>query len=97
MVLKSVGVLSCAKLMGAMYAIMGLIFGAFMTLASLAGVAASKQGGDAGALAIGAGAIVIFPILYGIGGFVGGLISAFVYNVVAGLVGGIEFDFVSRT
>ena len=40
----------------------------------------------------GAGAIVILPILYGGLGFVATLIAAWVYNVVAGIVGGIELD-----
>jgi hypothetical protein len=99
MVLKSVGVLSVAKLMGVMYAAMGLIFGAFMSLFSLVGAIAAQQqhqGGEIAALAFGVGSIVVLPIFYGIMGFVGGLISAFIYNLVAGVVGGIEFDFVPR-
>ena len=41
---------------------------------------------------LGVGAIVFFPILYGCMGFVATLIGAWLYNVVAGLVGGIEMD-----
>jgi hypothetical protein len=41
---------------------------------------------------VGIGAIIIFPILYGCIGFVATLVAAWLYNVVAGLVGGIEME-----
>lgn len=88
--IRSIGVLSCAKLMGALYAILGLIAGAFMTLFSLAGAALSDNGNGAAALGLGAAAIVVIPIMYGIAGFIGGLIMGFFYNVVASVVGGVE-------
>ncbi len=37
---------------------------------------------------------VIFPILYAVFGFIGGVIAAFIYNLVAGWTGGIEFTLV---
>lgn len=39
---------------------------------------------------IGLVGIVLFPILYGVGGFIGGLLSSVIYNFVASMVGGIE-------
>jgi hypothetical protein len=95
MVLKSVGVLSCAKLMGVMYAAMGLIFGAFVSLFSVLGavVAQQEQGANAlGAVVFGVGSVIFLPIIYGIMGFIGGIISAAIYNVVAGVVGGVELN-----
>jgi hypothetical protein len=95
MVLKSVGVLSCAKLMGVMYAAMGLIFGAFVSLFSVLGavVAQQEQGANAlGAVVFGVGSVIFLPIIYGIMGFIGGIISAAIYNVVAGVVGGEELN-----
>jgi hypothetical protein len=41
---------------------------------------------------IGVGAIVFFPILYACIGFIGALIAAWLYNLVAGMVGGIELE-----
>jgi hypothetical protein len=35
---------------------------------------------------------VLFPILYGVMGFIFTLIAAWIYNGVAGMVGGIEID-----
>ena len=43
MVLRSVGVLSAGKLMGLLYAVLGLIFGGFFSLLSLAAGAANSR------------------------------------------------------
>jgi hypothetical protein len=93
-VLKRVGVLSCGKIAGVLYALIGLIAGAFMALFSLvgAGLAASSGSGDAWGALFGVGAVIILPILYGVLGFIGGLITAFLYNLIAGWIGGIEIE-----
>ena len=41
---------------------------------------------------MGVGAVIVFPILYGLMGFVATLIAAWLYNVAAGVVGGVEVD-----
>ena len=93
MIIKQVGPLSCAKISGGLYAVLGLIAGCVLTLAALTGAfgAASSQAGGVGAM-IGAGAIVVLPVLYGCLGFLAALVGAWLYNVLAGLVGGIELD-----
>jgi hypothetical protein len=40
---------------------------------------------------IGAILAIFFPILYAVGGFIGGIVFAFIYNLVAKWTGGIEF------
>jgi hypothetical protein len=40
----------------------------------------------------GVGAVVIMPILYGIMGAIGGAIGAILYNVFAGMVGGVALN-----
>jgi hypothetical protein len=37
-------------------------------------------------------AVIATPVFYAVAGFVGGAIMAFLYNLVAGWVGGIELD-----
>ena len=96
MELKSVGVLSCAKVLGALYAAMGLIFGALVSLMSILGAAMGDGQGGLSSMVFGAGAIILLPIFYGIGGFIGGAISAALYNLVAQFVGGLELEFGSR-
>jgi len=100
MVLKSVGVLSAEKIMGVLGAFGGLIGGAFMALISLLG-GVVQQGGHGNAaipaLFVGVGAIVFLPILYGIFGFIGGMIYALLYNLAAGVIGGLELEIEPRT
>ena len=93
MVIKRIGPMSCAKITGTLYAAMGLVFGAIFSLLALAGGSAPDNSDAAGLGAmIGVGAIIIFPILYGCIGFVATIIAVWLYNVMAGLVGGIEMD-----
>src|SRR5262245_57649514 len=94
MVLKSIGVMSAAKVVGVLYAVMGLllglVFGALFSL--IPAMATGREGDVPGWLApmFGFGAIIFMPVLYGICGFVGGAIAALVYNALAGIIGGLE-------
>ena len=93
MVIKSVGAVSCAKVAAVLYGGMGLIVGALISLVSLAGgFASTDAGGAVFGVLFGMGAIVLLPILYAVLGFVVTLIGAWLYNVAAGAVGGIEID-----
>ena len=94
MVIRRVGPLSLAKVTGVLYAIIGLFFGGIMSLFSMVGSAFAPQGSDAGfmGMAFGVAAIVILPIFYGILGFVFSLIGAALYNVIAGMTGGVEIE-----
>ena len=97
MVIKRVGPLSCAKIAGTLYAILGLIIGGIFSLIGMAGAFASTDSSNSpfgpmfGAI-MGVGAIIVFPILYGVAGFIGSLIAAGLYNMLAGLVGGVQID-----
>ena len=92
MILKRIGPWSTAKVFGAIYAVLGLIVGLFFMLAALIG-GLTEQGREQGALwgaVFGVGAVVILPVFYGVMGVVGGALGAWLYNVFAGMVGGIE-------
>jgi hypothetical protein len=93
MIIKRIAPLSCAKITGTLYALLGLILGAVFSLISLAGGFSSglNAGMGIGAL-VGTAAIVVFPIFYGLIGFITTLIGAWLYNVLAGMVGGIQMD-----
>jgi hypothetical protein len=96
MVVRRVGIFSLGKVLGFIYGLVGLVVGTLFTLLTLAGARAA--GGDAGALAAAftVGAIVILPILYGMGGFFAGLVFAVLYNLVAAIVGGVELELERR-
>src|SRR5690606_38113561 len=73
MVIRRVDPVSCAKLMGVCYALMGLLIGAFFSLlfAGLGSAMGATEGMEASGLVgviFGAGAIVALPIMYGIMG-----------------------------
>lgn len=93
MIVKRVGVMSLAKVMAVIYAGIGLIAGICVALLSLvAGGALGQHGASGLGMGFGFGSIILFPILYGVLGFVGGIISAWLYNLVAGSIGGVELD-----
>ena len=92
MIVRSIAPFSVAKVAGVLYALLGVIVGAFFALAALAGAfAGADNSGIIGSI-MGVGAIVVFPLLYGCMGFVFTLIGAWLYNLVAGMVGGIRFE-----
>ena len=93
MIVKRIGPLSVGKVAGTLYAVMGVLIGAVFSMIAMAGGMGSDVAGASGMGAlIGVGAIVFFPILYGGLGFVFTMLAAVLYNVVAGIVGGIELD-----
>jgi len=89
--IKSVGALSVAKTMGALYAALGLLFLPFFLLIGLAGSMISNQGGQnpfAGAVGMFFG--LLAPVFYRVLGFIFGALGAFLYNLIAKWLGGIE-------
>jgi hypothetical protein len=95
-IIKSVGVLSVAKIMGLVYSCMGLIFAPFFLLIGLVGsMAGQVKSPFAGMFGI---VFAIFmPVLYGVIGFVAGLLGALLYNLFARLVGGFALELEMRT
>jgi len=90
-VIKSVKVLSVAKIMGAVYAAIGLLFLPFILLMSLAGSLVPRQEGQGTLGLIFSLFFGLFaPVTYGVMGFILGAMSAFLYNLFAKWVGGIE-------
>ena len=95
MEIKHISVLSAGKVMGIICAAIGLIAGVlFLLFGSMLGGLAAASGGDGGGIMAigGVMGVILLPILYGIFGFIGGVIQAFVYNLAAGWVGGIRIQ-----
>ena len=88
MEIRSIEIWSAAKVLGATYALIGLIVGVLSTIAVLIG-----GGGNQGYMA--AGGVVgtfLIIIVYGIGGLIAGVLTAVFYNIVASVVGGIRIQ-----
>ena len=94
--ISRVGPLSVAKVAFVLYGLMGLIVGCIVALASVLGASlGTALGGEHGGSSMigalfGVGAIVLFPLFYGAFGALVALVSAAIYNLVAGMVGGVE-------
>ena len=93
MILRKIDYMSCARVVGGIYALVGLLCGAFFSLVALAGLAVAVHNGSGiPAVFLGAGAVIVLPVIYGLMGSLVGLVTAAVYNLVASVVGGIELD-----
>lgn len=95
MILRRIGVLSLAKIWGAMYCALGLIFGAIIAIFAVMGSAIAPASASTPRFVtalFGVGAVVFLPLLYGFFGFIIGLLGAAIYNGLAALIGGIELD-----
>jgi hypothetical protein len=109
MVITRIGILSLAKIQGIICAVVGLIIGliyglVMVFMGTILAAVGSREGGGAALGGLGVGIIggifmiVVMVIFYAVMGFVAGAISALIYNIAAGFMGGLELDYeVERT
>jgi hypothetical protein len=98
--IKRIAPLQAGKMMGILYACIGLIFLPIFALAGIAGAFAqqAEQAQNTGAASAAIMAAVMFgfgifmPVFYGIFGFIFGVIFAAIYNLIAHWIGGIEVE-----
>ncbi len=94
--LTKIAPLRAGIVLGTLYAFLGLllmpIFLLFTLLASHTGRVPAGSGGGMPVVFGGVLMTVLIPVFYGIMGFIGGIISAFLYNLIAGWTGGLEFE-----
>jgi hypothetical protein len=97
--IKRIAPLQAGKMIGILYACMGLVIMPIFMLAAIGGAfAQSAQGhNESAAPAVVATGIMfgiglLAPIFYGVMGFVFGVVGTAVYNLVARWIGGIEVD-----
>ena len=95
--LRHVGVASVAKTLAVLYAGLGLL----VALAAWIVLVAAPHVGDAvnftGSRTLldtagGAGLFIVIPLGYGVLGLVIGGVAAWLYNIVAGVTGGVELE-----
>src|SRR5687768_13980548 len=92
-VVRKIGVLSAAKMYGAIAAAFGVLIGCVFAVAGMIGAGFAPEEGSAliGAM-FGVGAIVLLPLIYGVMGFISGALAAALYNVFASMVGGVSLE-----
>ncbi len=95
MVISRIHIGSLAKLAACLYGGIGLIVGVCLFLVSLLGTGLPTD--DPGMPAwiapmFGIGAVIILPLLYGALGAIGLSIVGGLYNLAAGMVGGVQFE-----
>jgi hypothetical protein len=79
-----------------LYALLGLIFaGLWLPFSQVMGRMPGVSGGAG--MIMGAMALVMFPVIYGAMAFIGGVVTALLYNLVAGWTGGVEITLESRS
>jgi hypothetical protein len=78
--------------LGIIYGIMSLIFIIpFFLIVSAVGAAGAKNGAQTLPVFFTGAFMIFLPIIYAVLGFIGGVIVAFIYNLVAKWTGGVEF------
>jgi hypothetical protein len=90
--LSSVEVLSCAKITGALYGWLGLIFLPFLLLGGFGSLLFGQGSASSSSGIVMLLIAILAPIVYGVMGFVMGAFTAWVYNLVARRIGGIRLE-----
>lgn len=95
--IKKIDPTSLAKVMGLLYAFLGVIIGLlFAGMGSILSNLPMAEDDEAARTIIntvfGVGGIIFFPIFYGIIGLIARVITGFLYNLVAGWIGGVRIE-----
>lgn len=94
--LKRVAPLQFGKIIGLLYGLIALLFTPFILLVAILGSLAPDhaQQGPPTIIIVGIGLILcaVIPMFYAAMGFVIGIVGAAIYNLLARMVGGIQFE-----
>lgn len=88
--IKRIGVMQQGKLMGALYFLLGIILA--VCVWGFSSMMPSAATGKSFGMGMGIGFVIVAPFVYGVIGFIGGIIVAWLYNICAGMVGGMEIE-----
>ncbi len=88
--LRNINPIQCGIVSGILYVLLGVIVALLFAPIMSIMTAHMPPGVPRAAAGLSMGTLLVFPIFYGVLGFIGGIITALVYNLVAGWTGGIE-------
>ena len=88
--IKRIAPLQLGVMLAVLYGIISIIIIPFLMLALAMPAAAGRR--PTGMMALGMGFVIVLPFIYAALGFVFGVISAAIYNLVAKWIGGIEVE-----
>lgn len=93
-VVKRVAPASLGKMVGGVYALIGLVMAVLAVPFLLLAAALDPTGSEMAWLGLGTGLamVLVMPIMYGLLGLIGGALVAVVYNMLARPLGGIELQ-----
>jgi len=100
--LKRIAPFQAGKIFAAFYGLLSLMFVPLMVVFMALGSFAAKAQGQGVPppvsllLGMGAGFILLLPVMYAAMGFVIGVLSAAIYNLLAGWIGGLKLEFESE-
>jgi hypothetical protein len=86
--IRSIRVLSAAKVNALLYGILGLLIAPFVLLGPGLAMVGGIRRGFGGAVVVAA----ILPFFYGCIGFIAGALMAFIYNAISHAIGGLEVE-----
>lgn len=89
--IRTINPSSVAKVIGCMYVLFGVLAGVFMAIIMVVPALAEPENTLSASAAL-VFAPVLLGILYGVMGFIFGYIVAWMYNVTAKKIGGIEIE-----
>jgi len=85
--------MSVARIAGVLYAVLGFLIGCGISLATMMGADMTPETpGMAMLPSVGAAAVFVLPLVYGFAGFITTLVGAAIFNLLAGVLGGIEIE-----
>lgn len=97
--IKKLGILSVAKMYGLIMLVISLLisipYGLFIMIFGVAMMGSGQNNSmlaGGGSIVIGLLVMIGLPIFYSLIGFVAGAIGALIYNLFAGIVGGVEIE-----
>ncbi len=90
---------SVGKILGSMYAVMGLFIGMFMGAITMLDGGINRGNGPFGnfGVVLGGMILILAPIGYGLMGFISGVLMSLLYNLAAGFMGGFVLEVVDES